>query len=163
VILVLNEGKTKMKKLMKIGAAALIASLAAGCATVTYSAPGRLDNVSVKGIEGRKAGQAVLIDTTGFYLFWTIPLVSGDLRWDDKRQSSKGGTLLFRDQVGVDELQSALLKIAESRNCDLADVSFYDSDGFYADASWGGLVGMCFGSSQMSVSAILVPHESIAK
>ena len=147
-----------MKKLMKIGAAALIASLAAGCATVTYSAPGRLDNVSVKGIEGRKAGQAVLIDTTGFYLFWTIPLVSGDLRWDEKRHSIEGGTLLFRDQVGVDELQSALLKIAESRNCDLADVNVYDSDASYAGVSYGGLLGALFGSSNMSISGILVPR-----
>ena len=148
-----------MKKMMQIGAAALIASLAAGCASVTYSSPGMLDNVSVKGIEGRKAGQTVLINTTGFYMFWTLPLVSGDLRWNEQKKSIEGGTSFFRDQVGVDELQTALLKIAETRNCDLADVYVQDSDSSYAGPSYGGLVGSCFGSSHMSISAILVPRS----
>jgi hypothetical protein len=148
-----------MKKMIQIGAAALIASLAAGCASVTYSSPGMLDNVSVKGIEGRKAGQTVLINTTGFYMFWTIPLVSGDLRWNEQKKSIEGGTSFFRDQVGVDELQTALLKIAETRNCDLADVYVQDSDSSYAGPSYGGLVGACFGSSHMSISAILVPRS----
>ena len=143
---------------VKIGAAALIASVAAGCATVTYTAPGRLDNVIVKGVEGRKVGQAVLIDTSGFYMFWMIPLVSGDLRWNDATKSIEGGASFFRDQVGVDELQSALLKIAESRDCDLADVYVHDSDASYAGPSYGGVVGTCFGSSHMSISAILVPR-----
>ena len=148
-----------MKKMMQIGAAALIASLAAGCASVTYSSPGMLDNVSVKGIEGRKAGQTVLINTTGFYMFWTLPLVSGDLRWNEQKKSIEGGTSFFRDQVGVDELQTALLKIAETRNCDIADVYVQDSDSSYAGPSYGGLVGSCFGSSHMSISAILVPRS----
>ena len=148
-----------MKKMMQIGAAALIASLAAGCASVTYSSPGMLDNVSVKGIEGRKAGQTVLINTTGFYMFWTLPLVSGDLRWNEQKKSIEGGTSFFRDQVGVDELQTALLKIAETRNCDLADIYVQDSDSSYAGPSYGGAVGSCFGSSHMSISAILVPRS----
>ena len=148
-----------MKKMIQIGAAALIASLAAGCASVTYSSPGMLDNVSVKGVEGRKPGQVVLIDTSGFYMFWTIPLVSGDLRWNEQKKSIEGGTSFFRDQVGVDELQTALLKIAETRNCDLADVYVQDSDSSYAGPSYGGLVGSCFGSSHMSISAILVPRS----
>ena len=148
-----------MKKMMQIGAAAIIASMAAGCASVKYSSPGMLDNVSVKGVEGRKPGQVVLIDTSGFYMFWTIPLVSGDLRWNDQKKSIEGGASFFKDQVGVDELQSALLKIAESRNCDLADVYVHDTDSSYAGVSYGGAVGSCFGSSHMSISAILVPRS----
>ena len=148
-----------MKELMKIGAAALIASVAAGCASVTYTSPGMLDNVSVKGVEGRKPGQVVLIDTSGFYMFWTIPLVSGDLRWNEQKKSIEGGTSFFKDQVGVDELQSALQKIAESRNCDLADVHIHDADSSYAGPSYGGAVGTCFGSSHMSISAVLVPRS----
>ncbi len=147
-----------MNVLMKIGAAALIAS-AAGCASVTYTSPGMLDNVSVKGVEGRKPGQVVLIDTSGFYMFWTIPLVSGDLRWNEQKKSIKGGASFFKDQVGVDELQAALLKIAESRNCDLADIYIYDADASYAGPSYGGVVGTCFGSSHMSISAVLVPRS----
>ena len=149
----------KMKKLMKIGAAALIASIAAGCASVTYSSPGMLDNLSVKGIEGRKAEQAVLIDTSGFYMFWSVPIVSGDLRWNEQKKSIEGGASFFSDQVGVDELQTALLKIAEARNCDLADIYVQDSDSSYAGPSYGGILGACFGSSHMSVSAILVPRS----
>ena len=148
-----------MKRIMKIGAAALIASVAAGCASVTYTSPGMLDNVSVKGVEGRKPGQAVLIDTSGFFMFWTIPLVSGDLRWNEQKKSIEGGASFFKDQVGVDELQSALLKIAESRNCDLADIYIYDADASYAGPSYGGVVGTCFGSSHMSISAVLVPRS----
>ena len=148
-----------MKKLMKIGAAALIATVAAGCATVTYTSPGMLDNVSVKGVEGRKPGQVVLIDTSGFYMFWTVPLVSGDLRWNEQKKSIEGGSSFFKDQVGVNELQAALLKIAESRNCDLVDVYVRDSDSSYAGVSYGGAVGSCFGSSHMSISAVLVPRS----
>ena len=122
-----------------------------------------LDNVSVRGIEGRKAGQTVLINTTGFYMFWTIPLVSGDLRWNDRNKTIEGGTSFFKDQVGLAELQNALIKLAESRNCDLAEVYFYDSDATYAGVSYSGAIGSCFGSSQMCVSALLVPRKTSAK
>ena len=147
----------------KIGAVALVALMAAGCATVTYSSPGMLDGVSMKGVKDAKSCQAVLINTSGFHMFWTMPLLSGDLRWNDKKKSIEGGSSFFKDQVGVAELQSALLKIAESRNCDLADVNYFDGDASYAGLSYGGVVGSCFGSSHMSVSAILVPRKTANK
>jgi len=145
------------------GIAALFAAMVAGCASVEYSTPGKLKNVTVKGAPGAEAGQHVAITTLGYNMFGCIPLVSGDLRWDDEKHEIKGGFSLFSDQVGYRELQTALQNIAETRNCDLAEVNFHDSNGFYADASWGGLVGMCFGSSQMGVSAILVPRGNAAK
>lgn len=151
-----------MNILTKIGALALVALTAAGCATVTYSSPGTLDGVVVKGVDG-KVGEAVLIDTSGFYMFWAMPLVSGDLRWSAEKKSIEGGSSFFKDQVGIAELQSALLKIAESRNCDLADVNYFDGDASYAGLSYGGVVGSCFGSSHMSVSAILVPRKTANK
>ena len=153
-----------MKKLiMKIGAAALIASVAAGCASVTYSSPGALKNVSVRGVKNAEGAQFVMIDTSGYYMFWTIPLVSGNLRWNDQKRSIEGGTSLFRDQVGLGELQNALIKLAESRNCDLAEVYYNDTDASYAGVSYGGAIGSCFGSSQMCVSALLVPRRTSAK
>ena len=152
-----------MNTLTRIGAVALFASMAAGCATIAYSKPGTLDAVAVRGVAYRNGCQAVLIDTNGFYMLWTIPLFSGDLRWDDGKQSIAGGTSFFRDQVGVEELQTALLKIAEARNCDLADVNYFDGDASYAGPSYGGAVGTCFGSSHMSVSAILVPRKAANK
>ena len=150
-------------KMLQIGVGALVALLATGCATVTYSSPGMLDKVTMKGVDGRKPGQVVLIDTSGFYMFWSIPLVSGDLRWNAEKKSIEGGTSFFQDQVGVAEQQSALLKIAETRNCDLADVYVHDSDASYAGPSYGGAVGSCFGSSKMSVSAVLVPRTNARK
>ena len=153
--------RTKKMKIPKKGVlAAVLAAVATGCATVNYSSPGMLDGFSVKGIEDKQARQQVVISTTGYYVLWTIPLVSGDLRWNPETKSIKGGFLPFSDQVGVNELQSALLKIAKSRNCDLADVHYTDSDSSYAGATdLKGLIGFCFGSSQMSVSALLVPRN----
>ena len=139
------------------GVVAATLAIAAGCASIEYSAPGTLDGVKVKGTDSA-VGQHVNIDTSGYYMFWAIPLVSGDLRWDEEKKSIKGGFSFFSDQVGVEELQSALLKIAESRNCDLVDVAYHDADTSYAGPSYGGAVGVLFGSSQMSVSATLVPR-----
>ena len=157
------KGKTKMKKLMKIGAAALIASMAVGCASITYSSPGALKGVSVRGVKNAEGAQFVMIDTSGYYMFWTIPLVSGNLRWNDQKRSIEGGTSLFRDQVGLGELQNALIKLAESRNCDLAEVYYNDTDATYAGVSYSGAIGSCFGSSQMCVSALLVPRRTPVK
>ena len=157
------KGKTKMRKLMKVGAVALIASMVAGCASVTYSAPGALKDVSVRGVKNAEGAQFVMIDTSGYYMFWTIPLVSGNLRWNDQKRSIEGGTSLFRDQVGLGELQNALIKLAESRNCDLAEVYYNDTDATYAGVSYSGAIGSCFGSSQMCVSALLVPRRTSAK
>ena len=157
------KGKTEMKKLMKIGAAALIASVAVGCASITYSSPGALNGVAVRGVKNAEGAQFVMIDTSGYYMFWTIPLVSGNLRWNDQKRSIEGGTSLFRDQVGLGELQNALIKLAESRNCDLAEVYYNDTDATYAGVSYSGAIGSCFGSSQMCVSALLVPRRTSAK
>ena len=155
--------KHKTMTLAIAGVAALFAAMVTGCASVEYSSPGKLKNVSVKGVPGAEAGQHVAITTSGYYMFWSIPLVSGDLRWDDAKREIKGGFSFFSDQVGFQELQTALQKIAETRNCDLADVNFHDSDGFYADVSSAGIVGAFLGSSQMGVSAVLVPRETAAK
>ena len=133
--------------------AAALAAMASGCASVTFSSPHALDGVKIKGLEGKRPAEQVVIRTTGYYVLWTIPLVSGDLRWNPKTKSINGGFSLFDDQVGVNNLQEVLLKIAESRNCDLADVHFNDSDTFYDGMS------SLFGSSDMSVSALLVPRN----
>ncbi len=156
----LYKERTDKVKALKTGVlAAALAAMAAGCATENYSSPRSLDGISVKGIEGRQAEQMVVISTTGYYVLWTIPLFSGDLEWNPEKRAINGGTTFFSDMVGVSELQEALLKIAETRNCDLADVHYTDSDSSYAGASESGIIGMLFGSSQMSVSALLVPRN----
>ena len=143
-------------------AVAALAVCTSGCATVHTSSLGVIDGIELKGApEG--AVQMVYVHTKGYYFLWCVPLASGDIRWNDEKKSIEGGTSFFKDQVGLGELQSALMKIAESRDCDLAEVYYRDSDTTYAGVSYGGAIGACFGSSQMCVSALLVPRRTSAK
>ena len=144
-----------MNKTVLMGLLALAAVGLSGCATVEYSAPDALSTATIKGATGPTA-EHVVVDTYGYYLLWYVPLVSGDLRWDEEQGAIKGGTRFFRDMVGVDELQTTLLKIAESRNCNLAEVTYNDTDSSFAGLSYSGAAGALFGSSHMSVSAVLV-------
>ena len=144
-----------------IRAAAFLGAVAAaaGCATVRYSSPKMLKGIDIQGAGGPPE-RLVLVDTSGFYFLWTIPIVSGDMRWNEKTRSIEGGTVFFRDMVGLDELQNALVKIAESQNCDLVDISVQDSDTSYAEPSYEGAVGLLFGSSRLCASAVLVPRDT---
>lgn len=142
-----------------VGIMAMLLASAAGCATVYRTTPGSLTSMGYKDANATPL-EHVYITTTGYYCLWTVPLASGDLRWNAKKQSINGGTCLFSDMVGVDELQNALLKIAESRNCDVIDVMFDDSDTSFADVSYGGAIGAFFGSSHMGVSGVLVPRKA---
>ena len=131
----------------------------AGCATVYRTTPGSLTSIDYKGV-GTTPLEQVYITTTGYYCLWTVPLVSGDLRWNAAKKSINGGTCLFSDMVGATELQDALTKIAESRNCDVIDIMFDDSDTTFASLSYGGFIGALFGSSHMGVSGVLVPRAA---
>ena len=139
-------------------AAAMMAAavaLVSGCATVHRSSPGAIDGIVVKGApEG--AAETVYIHTKGYYFLWTVPLASGDLRWNDETKSINGGFRLFRDMVSVGDLQNALLKMAEANGYDVVDVTFYDNDTSYAGVSYQGLLGTLFGSSEIGVSGIFV-------
>ena len=146
------------RKLLPV--AGIVAALlvgATGCATVYSSSQKPLDGLVYHGANGAPL-EHVYITTTGYYLLWTLPLASGDLRWNAKTKSINGGTCIFSDQVSVTELQNALLKMAEARNCDVIDMAFHDSDTSYAGVSTGGLIGALFGSSQIGVSGVLVPR-----
>ena len=146
------------KLLPMAGIVAVLLGSATGCATVYRSSQKPLDGLAYHGANGAPV-EHLYITTTGYYLLWTIPLASGDLRWNAKTKSINGGTCLFSDQVGVTELQKALLKIAETRNCDVIDMAFHDSDTSYAGVSTGGIIGALFGSSQIGVSGVLVPRK----
>ena len=144
--------------------AGIMAALFAGttsCATVYRSSQGALDGLTYKGANGAPA-ELVYITATGYYFMWSLPLASGDLRWNKETKSINGGTRLFCDMVGATELQTALLKMAESRNCDVIDITYNDSDTSYAGASYGGAVGVFFGSSQIGISGVLVPRTAKA-
>ena len=129
-----------------------------GCATVYRSSQGALDGVAYKGANGVPS-EHLYIKTTGYYFLWSLPLASGDVRWNANTKSINGGTCLFRDFVGVAELQNALLKIAETRNCDVIDIAYHDADTSYAGPSYGGVIGALFGSSEIGISGVLVPKK----
>ena len=129
-----------------------------GCATVYRTTPGSLTSIDYKGA-GATPLEHVYITTAGYYCLWSIPLASGDLRWNAEKQSINGGMCLFSDQVGVTELQNALLKIAESRDCDVIDIVVDDSDTSYAGVSYEGAIGVFFGASHIGVSGVLVPKK----
>ena len=147
----------KLKAMAAAGMAAAMAVLAPGCASIECSSQNALAGVAVKGVAGQ-AREHVVIDTTGYYLFGTLPLVTGDVRWDARLRSIKGGTSLFRDHVGEAKLQNALVNLAKSRNCDLADVSYYAEGETFADLN-NVFIGALLYKSNMGVSATLVPRK----
>lgn len=152
--------KNPAKAIRPAMAAAAVAALAAccGCASVSTTRRGALAGIEVKGAGGEPL-EHVCLSTTGEYLFWTIPFGTGEFRWNPVTRKLETGTAWFRDCVGIAELQDALLKYANGRGCDVVDVSYFDSDTSYAGASYEGIIGILFGSSQMGVSATLIPRK----
>ena len=150
------------KPVLPVAAAAVLAALALGpgCATITTSTEGRLDGVVVKGADGAPV-EHVWLGTSGEYLFWSIPIATGRFRWNEKTRKLETGTAWFKDCVSLADVQDALQKYAEGRNCDIVDVSIFDADTSYAGLSYEGLLGMFFGSSSMGVSAVLVPRKEV--
>ena len=144
-------------------AAAVALLVAQGCATVKYTSPGAMDGIDLDGANGRPSSQQVFIKVSGYHMFWTIPLFCGDIRWNPKTESINGGVAFFKDLVGLEEVQDVLIGIAESRNCDAVDISFTDSDTSYAGPSTEGVIGLLFGSSRISASAVLVPRTADGK
>ncbi len=156
-----NSADTKRARHRSLATVGVMAALlvgAAGCATVYRTSPGSLASMGYQGASSTPT-ELVYITTTGYHFMWSVPLLSGDLRWNASKQSINGGTCLFSDQVGAEEIQNAMLKIAESRHCDVIDMVFDDSDTSYADVSYGGIIGLFFGSSHIGLSGVLVPKQ----
>ena len=150
---------TKAKKTILPMLSMLALAMFAGCASISTSSRGMLNGVTVKGAEGVPV-EHVWLGTSGEYVLWSIPLGSGEFYWDAHARKLETRTAWFKDCVGIAELQDALLKYAESRNCDVAEVSYFDSDTSYAGVSYEGILGILFGSSNMGVSAVLIPRKT---
>ena len=133
--------------------------LVTGCATITSTPYDTLDGVKLNGTD-RKPSEVVFIESTGFYILWQVPLFSGDIRWNSKKKNIEGGVSFFKDHVSLTNLQNAITNYADSRNCDLVDVIYNDTNASYAGASEVGLIGALFGSATINVSAVLVPRTS---
>ena len=137
-----NSADTKRARHRSLATVGVMAALlvgAAGCATVYRTSPGSLASMGYQGASSTPT-ELVYITTTGYHFMWSVPLLSGDLRWNASKQSIN-------------------LKIAESRHCDVIDMVFDDSDTSYADVSYGGIIGLFFGSSHIGLSGVLVPKQ----
>lgn len=142
-------------------ATAAVLAVCSGCATISTSQVGALDGVSVKGANGAPV-EHVWLGTTGDYLLWSIPLGSGRFRWNEETKQLETETAWFKDCVGFAEIQDALLKYANGRNCDVVDVMYFDADTSYGGASYEGILGFLYGTSRMGVSAVLIPRNNTA-
>lgn len=148
--------QASLRKTVATGLAVAALAFAPGCATVEYSSPTALKGVTIKGVDGQ-AKEHVIIDTMGYFLFNTLPLVTGDVTWDARKRSISGGTSFFSNHVKEIELQNALINIAKSRNCDLADVSYYADGETFAEQPY--FIGVLIGKTHMGVSATLIPRK----
>ena len=148
-----------MRNILKSLLCVAFAVLITGCATITSTSYDTLDGVKLDGTD-RKPSEVVFMESTGFYILWQVPLFSGDIRWNNEKKSIEGGVSFFKDHISLANLQNAITNYADSRNCDLVDVIYNDTNASYAEASETGLIGALFGSSTMNVSAVLVPRNN---
>ena len=109
-----------MKTLIQVAAVAA-AVLVGGCTTVEISSPGSLKGVDVKGAGG-KADRAIMLGNEGYYLFQCIPLVAGDVTWNERKGGIVNEISFFSNELAGDRIANAMFRYAESQNCDLVDL-----------------------------------------
>ncbi len=148
-----------MRNIFKAFLCIAFAVLVSGCATITSTPYTPLEGVQISGTD-RKPSEVVFIESTGFFILWQVPIFSGDIRWNSEKKSIEGGFSLFKDHVSLANLQNAVTNYADSRDCDLVDVIYNNTNASYAEASETGLIGAFFGSATINVSAVLVPRKS---
>ena len=148
-----------MRNILKPILCVAFAVLITGCATITSTPYDKLDGVKLNGTD-RKPSEVVFIESTCYYILWQVPICSGDIRWNSKKKSIEGGVSFFKDHISLANLQNAITNYADSRNCDLVDVIYNDTNASYAEASETGLIGALFCSATINVSAVLVPRNN---
>ena len=148
-----------MRNILKPILCVAFAVLITGCATFTSTPYGALEGVKLEGTDG-KPSEVVFIESTGYYILWQVPICSGDIRWNSEKKNIEGGVSFFKDNISLANLQNAITNYADSRNCDLVDVIYNDTNASYAEASETGLIGALFCSATINVSAVLVPRTN---
>jgi len=149
-----------MKRTLEL-AALLSAMLVAGCAHVDMSSKGSLAGLDVVG-SPTQADRQVVVRNSGVHLFWTIPLGTGDMRWNEETEDINGGLVLFDDYCNTDDCLKILQHVAQRENCDLVGVYFTDmtKSGFDI-TSFSGLFGWLAGLYEVQACGILRPRASV--
>lgn len=146
-----------MNKMCKLAALSMVV-LATGCAHVNLSSPNSLAGLDVMG-SPTPADRQVVVRNSGFHFFWTWPLVSGDMRWDDEKNDIKGGSAFFADHCNNQACMNVLQRIAERENCDLAGVYYTDmTESAFDVSSVSGLFGWLVGLYEVQACGILRPR-----
>ena len=148
-----------MNKLLKV-AALLPMALAVGCAHVDMSSPKSLLGLDVLG-SPTPADRQVVVRNSGLHVLWSFPLVSGDMRWDEKTQDIKGGLSFFHDHCNTKVCMEVLEGIANRENCDLVGVYFTDMTKSSFDVtSIPGLFAWVGGLYEVQACGILRPRAA---
>lgn len=132
------------------------AALLTGCASVEISSPRSLEGVDVKGTNLGDRTRVIAIENDGYFLFSYIPLVAGNMKWNDKYQRIKYGPSFFYTETSVQPMLDLIYKYAERENCDVVDIIIDDRTEYGFDlTSLMGLFKAVVGCEPINVSAIL--------
>lgn len=151
-----------MRKMFYLMMAA-IAVAVTGCASVEMSAPGSLAGIDVVGAVG-KPDRQIVVSNGGMYALWLVTVGTGDIRWNEVKQDINGGTILFEDYSGMENILSALNHYAIKYGRNLADVVL--NEGSQSDlqlTSYGGVGAGLVGFNAISVSAVMCEKDEVKK
>lgn len=155
--------RRRFSAILNLPAFAAAIALGAGCMSVEISSEGSLSGLDVKGA-GRKASRVVSLSASGYLLFDSIPLVCGNLDWDEKGNKPAGGVRFFSNRLGVDEAARLLGKIAEKENSDLCNLVCEDvSPNEFDITSLKGIAAAFVYPVEIQASAVLVPRDAAEK
>jgi len=130
-------------------------ALLAGCASIERTSPGMMDGLDVIGGD-TPAQQTVCARVTGFGLLYLCTAICGDVEFDRKSHTIKGGCALFQDKCNCSDCYRTLQAVANDEGKRLTNVNMFNNSlpqqGLtgYAD-----LVGWFIESEDVGCSGVL--------
>lgn len=134
-----------------------------GCASIEMSSPNSMAGIELSGVDG-ELDRIAVVTNNGLYILWTFPLGSGDMRWNDKKQTINGKTALFQDYSGLEEAMYALGKVAERENEEASEVIALDNSLVTMELfSYQGAAMGLFGLNSINLSAVLCNKKTSSR
>lgn len=106
--------------------ASLLSTLLVGCASIERTSPGMMDGLDVIG-GNSPAEQTVCIRAYGIGLLYLCTAICGDVEFDRKNHTIKGGFLLFRDKCNCSDCYRSLQAVANDEGKRLTNVNFFNN------------------------------------